>query len=144
MTVESDSSTEQTKVIEQESALASKPVNPEEAPKVKEVSAATVARMMGVATQTDIKLLEGKLDLLTGRLHNIGIRVEKVVTMLGNMPTGNDLERIDVQVGSLRSLIKDMLLKEMTNSDIKQAFENQTKKMESAANKSEQTDPEGS
>lgn len=98
-------------------------VKTENQPKVHEVSAATVARMMGVATNSDLKVLEGKIDLLTGRLHNQGIRIDKILTQITAMPTGSDLERIDVQIGALRTLIKDLMLKELTNSDIKAAFD---------------------
>ena len=74
-----------------------------------EVTAATVARMMGVATASELKLVEGKLDLLNTKLAGFGVRLEKMLTILNRAPTGADLERIDVQIGSLKALIKDSL-----------------------------------
>jgi hypothetical protein len=74
-----------------------------------EVSATTLARMMGVATGADLKLIEGKIDLVSSRMTAVTMRSEKILTMLGNMPTGGDLERIDVQIGALRGMIKDLL-----------------------------------
>lgn len=74
-----------------------------------DVTAATVARMMGVATASELKLVEGKIDLLATKLAGFGVRLEKMLTILNRAPTGADLERIDVQIGSLKALIKDSL-----------------------------------
>lgn len=76
----------------------------------REVSASTIGRMMGLATALDLKLLEGKLDLLASRVNNLTIRMEKVLSMLGQTPTGSDMERIDVQIGSLKTLMKELLV----------------------------------
>lgn len=74
-----------------------------------EVSAQTVARLMGLMTQSDLKLLDGKLDLLVSRLGTISVRLDKVTTLLQQAPTGNDMERIDVQIGTLRSSMRELL-----------------------------------
>jgi hypothetical protein len=68
-----------------------------------------VARLLGVATQTDLTLLEGKVDLLITKLNLMQVRVEKVLTSLAGMPSGADLERIDVQIGSLKTALRDAL-----------------------------------
>ena len=77
--------------------------------KVTEVSAATIGRMMGLVTAAEFKLLEGKVDLLVTKLTGAVMKVEKVLQILGGAPTGADLERIDVQIGSLKTLIKEVL-----------------------------------
>ena len=74
-----------------------------------EVSAQTIARLMGIVTQSDLKLLDGKLDLLVSRLGTISVRLDKVTTLLQQAPTGNDMERIDVQIGTLRSSMRELL-----------------------------------
>lgn len=74
-----------------------------------EIAASTVARIMGVATQSDLALLEGKVDLMLSKLNAVTVRIEKFATQLGQIPTGSDLERIDVQIGNLRSLIREVL-----------------------------------
>lgn len=74
-----------------------------------EVSAQTVARLMGLTTQSDLKLVEGKLDLLVSRLGTISVRLDKVTSLLQQAPTGNDMERIDVQIGTLRSSMRELL-----------------------------------
>ena len=74
-----------------------------------DVTAATVARMMGVATASELKLVEGKLDLLNTKLAGFGVRLEKMLALMTRAPTGADLERIDVQIGALKSLIKDSM-----------------------------------
>lgn len=75
----------------------------------KEISAATVGRMMGLATVTEIHLLESKLDLLGTKVANVTTRLEKVLSILQKAPTGSDMERIDVQIGALRTLVRETL-----------------------------------
>lgn len=79
-----------------------------DAPKA-EVSAATIGRMMGLATITDLKLLDSKVDLLATRMASITMKVDKMLTMLTAVPNGNDLERIDVQIASMKELMRDLL-----------------------------------
>ena len=75
-----------------------------------EISGTAIARMMGVATSTELKLIEGKLDLISGRLNNISVKVDKIISQFNSLPTGSDLERIDVQIGSLKTLIRDLMV----------------------------------
>lgn len=84
--------------------------NPADAPKG-DVTAVTIARMMGLATSTELRLLEGKVDLMSSRLTSLTMRAEKILTMLQSTPTGSDLERIDVQIGSLRTMLRDSMAK---------------------------------
>lgn len=74
-----------------------------------EISAATIARMMGLATVSETKLVESKVDLLTAKLNAVQVKLEKALAMLGNVATGADLERVDVQVGALRQLIREVM-----------------------------------
>lgn len=74
-----------------------------------EVSASAVGRMMGLATTSDLRLLEGKIDLLSTRISNVLVRLEKAISIVQNAPTGSDLERIDVQMGSLKTMLKEVL-----------------------------------
>ncbi len=75
----------------------------------RDVSAATIGRMMGIATISDLKLVESKLDLMATKVANVTTRLEKALALLARMPTGADLERIDVQIGALRNLIRDTM-----------------------------------
>ncbi len=81
----------------------------------REVSASTIGRMMGLAGASDLKLLEGKVELMSTRVANLTSRMEKVLQALNNMPTGADLERIDVQIGALRTLLKEGLAGQLTD-----------------------------
>ena len=74
-----------------------------------DVSASTVARMMGLATASDLKLLEGKVDLFGAKINNIMVKLEKAITILNGTPSGTDLERIDVQIGSLKTMLRDSI-----------------------------------
>lgn len=75
----------------------------------REVSAATIGRMMGLATVNELRLLEGKVDLLSTKLTSLMVKVDKLIAVSGNFPTGSDLERIDVQIGSLKNLIRETI-----------------------------------
>lgn len=74
-----------------------------------DISAATLGRMMGLATSGELKLLEGKIDLLSSKVNALTVRMEKVMSVISNAPSGADLERIDVQIGHLRTMIRETL-----------------------------------
>ncbi len=77
--------------------------------KTHEVSAATVGRMLGLASSNEVLLLEGKIDLISTKLSTMALRIEKMANTMAAAPTGSDMERLDAQIASLRTLIKDML-----------------------------------
>lgn len=81
---------------------------PDEQPRG-EITAATLGRLMGLATMSELKLLEGKIDLMASKLNNIMVRVDRMIAQCNAIPTGADLERIDVQIGALKALIRDTL-----------------------------------
>ena len=74
-----------------------------------EVSAATIGRMLGLVTQSEFSVLEGKVDLVLTRLSTVLAKLERVATMVNAQPLGSDLERIDAQIAALRSLLKEAL-----------------------------------
>lgn len=80
-----------------------------ESPK-SEISGAAVARMMGIASSVELKILESKVDLVASRLTSLSVKLEKVIGQFGSLPSGSDLERIDVQIGSLKGLVRDLLV----------------------------------
>jgi hypothetical protein len=73
-----------------------------------EVSAATVGRMLGLATAAELRLVEGKLDLVLTKVSTLTVRLEKLQSALAALPNGSDLERIDVQVGMIRNMLRDL------------------------------------
>lgn len=75
----------------------------------REVSATTIARMMGVATSSELEVLESKIDVVASKINAITVKVEKMQAVLNRAPSGSDLERIDVNIGSLRSLIREAM-----------------------------------
>lgn len=74
-----------------------------------ELSAAALGRLMGLATGVEIRMLEGKIDLLTQKLAGMAAKIEKLTQTMSQTPTGADLERIDVQVGSIKAIIRDFV-----------------------------------
>ncbi len=74
-----------------------------------DVSAATIGRMLGLAGSGELKLLEGKLDLVSTRVSNLTVRMEKIMGALQKLPSAVDLERIDVQIGNLRTMLRNFI-----------------------------------
>ncbi len=74
-----------------------------------EVSASTVARMMGLATASEMTMMEGKIDLLSSRVGNMTVKLERIFGTLGQLPTATDMDRIDINIGSLKTLIRESL-----------------------------------
>lgn len=74
-----------------------------------EVSAATIGRMLGLATVGELNMLESKVDLMTTKMTAVGVRLDRVVSMLSAAPTGKDLERIDVQIAAMRQMLREGL-----------------------------------
>jgi len=74
-----------------------------------EVSAATITRMMGIAAVSDIKLLEGRIDLLTAKVVSMMAKLDKIVSTLASMPAASDIDRLEIQIGTLKSLVREVL-----------------------------------
>ena len=74
-----------------------------------EVSASTIARMMGLPTSSDFSLLDGKLDLIATKVNALTAKLERLSTSLNSIPSASDLDRIDIQIGSLKTLIREAL-----------------------------------
>jgi hypothetical protein len=79
-----------------------------DAPK-QEISAATVGRMMGLATISDLKLLDSKVELVSTKVASLVIKLDKALTILNSAPTAADLERIDVQIGSVKTALREAI-----------------------------------
>lgn len=74
-----------------------------------EVSASTIGMMLGLATSKEIQIIENRLELLTQKVSTVTTKIEKLLGLAQAMPTGSDLERIDVQIGGLKSMVRDVL-----------------------------------
>ena len=86
---------------------------PEDAAPKTEVSATTVGRMLGLASTRELKIVEGKIDLALSKINNITARLEKALSIMAAAPSATDLERVDVQIGSLKVLIKESLAQQL-------------------------------
>jgi len=96
----------------------------QEAPRV-EVSAATITRMMGIASTADLRILEGRVDLLTSKVTGLLTKVDRVLSMFGSIPTSSDIGRLEIQVGALKSMLRELL--EMTGPTGGQDRQNEDK-----------------
>jgi hypothetical protein len=72
-----------------------------------EVSAQTIARMMGIASATDLQLLEGRLDLLASRVSTLMMKVDKVLAGLGTLASTGDIGRLETQIASMKSILRE-------------------------------------
>lgn len=63
-----------------------------------ELSAAAIARLIGLATSSDARLLEGKVDLLLAKISLVSSRLDKVIAELDMVARGADIDRIEVQL----------------------------------------------
>jgi hypothetical protein len=79
-----------------------------EGPRV-DVSAATVARMMGIASTSDLRVLEGRIDLLTSKVAAILTKMDRCLSMFSSIPTASDIGRLEVQVAAVKSMMKELL-----------------------------------
>ena len=82
-----------------------------------EISAVALGRMLGLATANDIRILEGKIDLLASKMNQLIVKMEKILGTVNKVPTGADLERIDVQIGTLKAAMLDFVSKNGPLSD---------------------------
>ena len=110
------------------------PIPPSTAGRV-EVSAQTITRMMGIASTTDLKLLEGRVDLLTSKVSSLLIKVDRVLTMFSAVPTPSDIGRLEIQLGSIKSMVREALEAVTATSDAsrektsREAAEEQSRKL---------------
>jgi len=74
-----------------------------------EVSAATVARMMGIASTSDLRVLEGRIDLLTSKVAAILTKVDRCLSMFSSVPSASDVGRLEVQLASIKSMMREVL-----------------------------------
>lgn len=79
-----------------------------EGPRV-DVSAATVARMMGIASTSDLRVIEGRVDLLTSKVAAILTKMDRCLSMFSSVPTASDIGRLEVQIAAVKSMMKELL-----------------------------------
>lgn len=105
-----------------------------DAPRV-EVSAATITRMMGIASTTDLRLLEGRVDLLASKVTGLLTKVDRVLSMFGSVPTSSDIGRLELQMGAVKSMLRELLEstdargQNVQQADTKGAAEEQNRKL---------------
>ena len=72
-----------------------------------EVSAQTIARMMGIASATDLQILEGRLDVLASRVATLMMKVDKVLTSFSTVASTGDIGRLETQIASVKSMVRE-------------------------------------
>lgn len=82
-----------------------------------EVSAKAIGRMMGLATVSELRLLEAKIDVTNTRLEALGHKLDKCTEQLSKLPSGADQERVEVQLASIRGQLKELLQQLLDTED---------------------------
>jgi hypothetical protein len=65
--------------------------------------------MMGIASTSDLRLLEGRVDLLTSKVSAILTKMDRCLSMFGSVPTASDIGRLEVQVAAMKSMMRELL-----------------------------------
>lgn len=99
---------EKSKLAEERVSPVTGTAPPQDAPRV-EVSAATITRMMGIASTNDLRLLEGRLDVLTSKVAALVSKVERVLSMFSGLPSSSDMDRLEIQVSTVKSMVRDLV-----------------------------------
>jgi len=101
---------ETTKIIEDRGTLvgAGNGLQIPDGPRV-DVSAATVARMMGLASTGDLRVIEGRIDVLTSKVGAVLSKVDRCISMFSAVPTASDIGRLEVQLAAVKSMMKELL-----------------------------------
>lgn len=75
----------------------------------RELSAATIGRMMGLATVSDLKVLDGKIDSVAMRMNTVLTKVERLLSALSSLPQTGDIDRLQIQIGGIKNLIRESM-----------------------------------
>jgi ribosomal protein L10 len=99
-----------------------------------EVSAQTIARMMGIASATDLQLLEGRLDLLATKVSTLMMKVDKIMTGLKTVASAGDVGRLETQIAAVKSMVREAVeaigtLRSGPSALSKDAAESQSRKL---------------
>ena len=100
----------ETNVVTSDSGSQARPEGEAPATTRGDVSAVTVARMMGLATLGEVKLVESKVELLATKISTVQVKLEKIFSLLQGVPSGADLERIDIHIGAMKQMLKEFLV----------------------------------
>lgn len=82
------------------------------APRTNELSAAALGRLLGIATSAELKVFESKIDLLTQKMAGMAAKIEKLTQAVNKVPSANDIERIDVHVGAIKAMLRELMGKD--------------------------------
>jgi uncharacterized protein YoxC len=90
--------------------------------------------MMGIATTNDLRLLEGRIDVLTSKVAALLGKVERVLTQCNALPNSADIDRLEIQIGGVKSMLRELgetieATRSSTTEDTKQAASEQSKKI---------------
>jgi hypothetical protein len=65
--------------------------------------------MLGIATSSELRLLEGRLDLVTAKMAGMVTKLDRVLALISSVPSAADIDRLEAQIGGLKGLIREVL-----------------------------------
>lgn len=74
----------------------------------KDVSVATVVRLMGLPTAAELRIVEQKIDTLTTRLTAMGQKLDRIA---GAVQSSSDVDSVQVQIADVKRLVKELMTK---------------------------------
>ena len=89
----------------------------------RDVAVSTVVRLMGLATSTEVAVLEQKIDMLIAKLNTISTKVDRLNNTLQH---GSDFDRIDMQLADLRSILKNISSTALSGSGSRRSTNSET------------------
>ena len=72
----------------------------------KDVSVATVVRLMGLPTTNEFRLLEQKVDTLLTRITAMSQKLDRIA---GNIQSSSDVDSVQVQISDVKRLVKELM-----------------------------------
>ncbi len=75
----------------------------------RDVPVSSVVHLMGIATSSQVGLLENKLDTLSTKLTSVTMKLEKVSSQLDSIQSGSSFDRIDFQLNDIKTILKKVL-----------------------------------
>lgn len=83
----------------------------------RDVPIATIVHLLGIPTQTDINVLDTKLDMLTSKVNALALKVDRLLSQLAGISNEFYVDRIDFQLADIRNMMKKVFPQALTTTE---------------------------
>ena len=77
----------------------------------RELAVSTLIHLMGLPTSNELAVLETKVDSVARKVNTLSLKIDRLAKESDERDFGSVLDRIDLQIADLRTLIKKVLPK---------------------------------